>query len=173
MLLFPDMRAAGTVLLLAASLAGAALADDLPEPQGTVILTVDGSIAVTNGEGKARLDLEMLRDIGETTITTETIWTAGTTEFTGVALNDLLDYLGAEGQEIDAQAINDYAVTVPITDAVEGGPILAYEMDGKTMSRREKGPLWLIYPYGSSSAYRTEVIYARSIWQLDRMTIRD
>ncbi|WP_367181399.1 molybdopterin-dependent oxidoreductase [uncultured Mameliella sp.] len=173
MMTFPNVQSASAALFLTFALAGAAPAEHLPEPHGPVILTVEGTIARTNGEGRARLDLQMLRDIGETTITTDTIWTAGTSEFTGVALDDLLDYLGAEGQEIDARAINDYAVTVPIADAVEGGPILAYAMDGKTMSRRDKGPLWLIYPYASSSTYRTEVIYARSIWQLDRMTVLD
>ncbi|BBU55976.1 oxidoreductase [Mameliella alba] len=173
MMTFPNLHVASAALALTIALAGAASAEHLPEPHGPVILTVEGAIARTNGEGRARLDLQMLRDIGETTITTDTIWTAGTSEFTGVALDDLLEYLGAEGEEIDARAINDYAVTVPVADAVEGGPILAYAMDGKTMSRRDKGPLWLIYPYASSSTYRTEVIYARSIWQLDRMTVRD
>jgi hypothetical protein len=42
-------------------------------------------------------------------------------------------------------------------------------MDGKTMSVRDKGPLWIIYPYDSSADYRTEVVYSRSIWQLDRI----
>jgi len=36
---------------------------------------------------------------------------------------------------------------------------------------REKGPLWVIYPYDSDAKFRTEVIYSRSIWQLDRLAI--
>lgn len=148
-----------------------ASAQDLPEPRGKVILTVTGDIDRTNGDGKARFDIDMLRAIGETEIVTDTIWTSGTLTFTGVELIDLLDYLGADADALSARAINDYAVTVPTTDAVEGGPIIAYEIDGNTMSRREKGPLWLVYPYAASSDYRTEVIYARSIWQLDRITI--
>ena len=63
----------------------------------------------------------------------------------------------------------DYAVTIPTSDAVEGGPIIAYEMDGKPMSRRDKGPLWVIYPFDDSAKYRTETIYSRSIWQLNRI----
>jgi len=39
------------------------------------------------------------------------------------------------------------------------------------MSVREKGPLWVIYPYDSDAKFRTEVIYSRSIWQLDRLAI--
>ncbi|SNS70984.1 molybdopterin-dependent oxidoreductase [Antarctobacter heliothermus] len=148
-----------------------AAAQELPEPQGKVVLTVTGNIARTNGGRAARFDLDMLRAIGETRVVTDTIWTTGDLVFAGVELVDLLDYLDAAGDDLGARAINDYAVTVPIADAVEGGPIIAYEMDGKTMSRREKGPLWLIYPYASSSDYRTEVIYARSIWQLDRLIV--
>ncbi|MBY6160965.1 oxidoreductase [Mameliella alba] len=159
--------ACGAVLL-----AGAAFAQDLPEPRGPVVLTVTGEIGRTNGDGAARFDLDMLRAIGETEIVTDTIWTADTSTFTGVELEDLLDYLQSDGVEIEARAINDYAVSVPAADGVDGGPIIAFEMDGKIMSRRDKGPLWLIYPYAASSEYRTEVIYARSIWQLDRMDIR-
>jgi hypothetical protein len=38
------------------------------------------------------------------------------------------------------------------------------------MSVRDKGPLWVIYPYDSDD-YRSEVIYSRSIWQLDRLEV--
>jgi hypothetical protein len=149
------------------------LAQDLPDPVGPVLLTVTGDISRTNGDGAARFDIGMLREIGETEVVTDTIWTAGEPVFAGVELIDLLACLGAEGREISATAINDYAIKIPVTDAVEGGPIVAYSMNGKQMSRRDKGPLWIIYPYASSSNYRTEVIYARSIWQLDRMTVND
>ncbi|ASP21632.1 oxidoreductase [Antarctobacter heliothermus] len=148
-----------------------AIAQEMSEPQGAVVLTVTGNINRTNGDGAARFDLDMLRAVGETEVVTDTIWTTGDLVFTGVQLVDLLAYLGAGEGDLSARAINDYAVNVPVTDAVEGGPIIAYEVDGNTMSRREKGPLWLVYPYAASSDYRTEVIYARSIWQLDRMTI--
>jgi hypothetical protein len=66
-------------------------------------------------------------------------------------------------------AINDYMIEVPVSDAVEGGPIIAFEMDGKPMSVRDKGPLWLIYPFDSNPDYQTEVFYSRSIWQLNRI----
>lgn len=162
-----------TAVLLSILPFSLARAEELPQPQGPVVLTVTGAISNTNGDGVARLDIEMLRAIGEKTFTTDTIWTAGTDTYTGVELDDLMTYLGATGSQIDARAINDYAVVVPASDGVDGGPIVAYEMNGQLMSRRDKGPLWLIYPYAASSAYRTEVIYARSIWQLDRMHVHD
>lgn len=170
------MTCAQTMLasLLAVAIAMGAspvVAETLPTPTGPVVLTVSGEIENTNGDGVAEFDIDMLRELGESEITTETIWTPGTIVFTGVRLETLLEAVGATGDTIDATAINDYSVEIPVSDATAGGPIVAYEMDGKRMSRRDKGPLWIIYPFSTSSDYRTEVIYSRSIWQLDRLMI--
>ena len=48
---------------------------------------------------------------------------------------------------------------------------LAIEADGKPLSVRDKGPIWLLYPFDSDAQYQTEVIYARSIWQIERMEV--
>ena len=147
------------------------LADDLPLPTGQVVLTITGEIAHTSAPGEAAFDLEMLRALDDSTITTDTIWTEGKHTFTGVRLDRLLEHVGAADGMIRAQAINDYSVEIPTSDASADGPIVAYLLDGETMPRRNKGPLWIIYPYSSSNKYRSEVIYARSIWQLDRLSI--
>ena len=157
-------------MLVAASPATAELA----RPEGPVILTVSGKITETNtDEGTAEFDLEMLRALPSETFTTTTIWTDGEQEFTGVPLNVLLETVGATGSTLRSVAINDYAVEIPVSDAKEGGPIVAYELNGETMSVRDKGPLWIVYPYDSATEYRTEVIYSRSIWQLDRIDVID
>jgi hypothetical protein len=124
---------------------------------------------VTNTKDAAVFDLEMLEALPTTTIETSTIWTEGVHSFQGVALKDLVDALGIDGKKLKATAVNDYAIEIPLTDAITGGPIIAYRIDGKVMSLREKGPLWVIYPYDSNSEYRKEVIFSRSIWQLDRI----
>ena len=80
---------------------------------------------------------------------------------------------GIESGTIQARAINDYTVSIPVSDAVGDGPMIAYRLNGEEMSIRDNGPLWIVYPYDSKSAYQTEVIYRRSIWQLDRLTIAD
>ena len=147
-----------------------AVAEELPAPTGDVILTVTGA-GVTNTEGAAALDLATLEGMGSTTIETSTIWTEGTQTFEGVLLRVLIDRLGIEGKSLNAVAINDYAVEIPTSDAVEGGPIIAYKVNGKLISVRDKGPLWVIYPYDADPAYQAEVIYSRSIWQLDRLDV--
>lgn len=148
-------------------------AQDLAAPEGEVILTVSGEISATNAEGAAEFDLAMLEALGTETIETTTIWTEGPQAFEGVSLKALAEAVGMEGATLRATAINDYAVEIPLTDAVEGGPIVAYRMNGAEMSVRDKGPLWIVYPYDASADYRTEVIYSRSIWQLDRIVVTD
>ncbi len=152
-------------------MAGAAGSAELSEPAGPILLTVTGDIEVTNSDGAALFDRNMLEAMPARTIKTSTIWTKGVNEFTGVPLDVLLDRLGVDGGELQARAINDYAVSIPVADAVENGPILAYAMDGEPMSVREKGPLWVVYPYDDVPEYQTEVIYSRSIWQLDRIEV--
>jgi len=50
---------------------------------------------------------------------------------------------------------------------------VATRMDGKVMAVRDKGPYWLVYPYDEDTRYRTEAIYARSIWQLGQLRVSE
>lgn len=154
--------------------AGAALAQDaLPAPTGEVILTVTGEIGRTNAGKTATFDLAMLQALDPVTVTTSTIWTDGPQEFRGVSMARLMQEVGATGTMIAASALNDYTVQIPMTDAVEGGAVLAFEANGAELSVRDKGPLWVIYPYDSSKDYQSEVIYARSIWQVAKMDVAE
>lgn len=146
---------------------------DLPEPAGDVILTVSGAIATTNADGVAKFDIDLLNSLPQHSFTTTTIWTEGANTYQGVLLKDLLEAIGAAGSTISATALNDYQISFPASEIGDDAPLVAYLADGKPMSVREKGPLWLIYPFDGNSDYRTEETYARSIWQMDRLNIAD
>lgn len=163
----------GACLLAAMIPVGAAWADSLPAPQGKVILTVSGAIASTNGDGVLALDADQMASLPQHSFATATIWTEGTTTYSGVLLRDLLTVAGATGGTVRLTALNDYQITMSAADALADGPLLAYLADGEPMSTREKGPVWLIYPFDDVAAYRTEQTYARSIWQLNRIEITD
>lgn len=165
------LKRLGAVALLGAVLIGqgapVTAAGMLAPPQDEVLLTVSGAIAETNTEaGEAVFDRAMLEALDPVIIETSTIWTDGVQRFRGVPLVTLLDRLGAEGTILRALALNDYAIEIPVSDAVEGGPIIAFERNDEPMSVRDKGPLWVIYPYDAVPEYKSERIYARSIWQL-------
>lgn len=161
------------IILLFAALAGPAAAEGLPSPGSDVILTISGEIAQTNHGDSAVFDREMLAALGATTITTTTIWTEGEQRFTGVPLGALMEAVGASGSVAAAMAINDYAVDIPAEDWGEGGALIAYLNQGEEMSVRDKGPLWVVYDFDSSPDLQTETIYSRSIWQLDRIVVRE
>lgn len=135
------------------------------QEQGEVILTVTGLDEVRE------YSLEDLQAIGSESFETTTIWTDGVQVFTGTPLTALVNTLGLSSGTLNAVAINDYVVEIPVSDAVENGPILAYERNGVIMSLRDNGPLWVIYPYDSNIDYQSEVIYSRSIWQLERIEV--
>lgn len=135
--------------------------------------TAETLLTVRHGDEVIEFDREDLEMMGVVTIETETIWTEGAQTFTGVPLVELIEELEHTSGAILASAINDYTVEIPVSDAIEGGPIIAYLNNGEAMSIRDKGPLWIVYPYDSNPDYQAEVIYSRSIWQLDRIELSD
>ena len=161
----------GLILGLIFTSGSAASAQDLPAPVGEVILTVSGAISVTNGDGVATFDIALLKTLPKHQFATSTIWTEGVATYEGVLLADLLAALGASGQTVVAKALNDYQISLPAAAAKADGPLLAFLSDGTLMSARDKGPLWLVYPFDDVAEYRSEQTYARSIWQLDRIEI--
>lgn len=146
-------------------------AEDLPAPEGPVILTISGAIQNTNTSEGLQFDLKALQSMEPVTFKTSTIWLPDVVEFTGVSLKSVLDQAKAKGTRINAIALNDYKIEIPVETLEQNQPIIAYLMDGAEMSPRDKGPLWIVYPYDSDAKFRTEVIYSRSIWQLDRIDV--
>lgn len=159
----------GLMLFASSTMVSAA---DLAKPAGEVVLTVSGAIANTNGDGKAAFDLDMLKALPVTTFKTKTTWTEGERSFTGVSMQALLAAVGSTGTIAKSIALNDYGVEIPTSDAVADGPIVAYLMDDQPMPVREKGPLWIVYPFDAKPEYRTEATYAKSIWQLSRIELK-
>jgi hypothetical protein len=166
-------RSSWTILgsFLALCIGTFAMAEDLQVLTGSAILTISGDIEQLEGGDPIVFDRADLMALPATTFETSTIWTDGVQSFTGVSLQTLALEIGVNDGRLLATAINDYTVEIPLSDAVEGGPIIAYLMDGEEMSIRDKGPLWVIYPYDSDADFRSEVVYSRSIWQLDRLEI--
>jgi hypothetical protein len=44
-------------------------------------------------------------------------------------------------------------------------------VNGKPMPVREKGPLWIVFPYDESPKFRSDYIYSQSVWQLNRIDV--
>ncbi|WP_169568499.1 molybdopterin-dependent oxidoreductase [Sneathiella limimaris] len=148
-------------------------AEDLKSPTESILLTVSGNISVHNNNQKeAVLDLPLIRTFPEYTIETETPWTDGITSFTGIRIKDLMAFLKSDGKLLEATALNDYSVEIPMEDIQNHDVIIAYTKNGKPMTVRDKGPLWIIYPWTDKPELKTELYHSRSIWQLIKLNIQ-
>ncbi len=152
-----------TGIILLAMVTSQAMAD--------TILTVTGDVSETTAGSQWQFAESDLRALPLVQFETDTIWTEGTQVFEGVSLSTLLTHVGASDGNLLAAAANDYTVSIPTSDAVENGPIVAFLRNGEKMSLRDKGPLWIVYPFAGNEAYKTEEYYSRSIWQLDRIEV--
>ncbi|WP_054463910.1 hypothetical protein [Phaeobacter sp. 11ANDIMAR09] len=149
----------------------AATAEQLPMPTGEVILTVSGAIGKTNSQGGAKFDLDLLKALEWEEVNTFTSFTDGMQTFEGPRLSSLLDFVAASGTTIGAVAINDYFVNIPVTHAENQGVILAIFHNGKQMTVRDKGPIWVIYPQSEDEA-KLKKFDNEMIWQLVSIEIR-
>ena len=148
-------------------------AGDLGAPKGAVLLTISGKLDNTNGDGVARFDEAMLASIPQHRIETSTPWTDGKKLFEGVLLSDVLDLAGiGAAQTLRVVALNEYEILIPVSDANEFGVLLAMRMDGKPLSRRDKGPIWIVYPRDSFTKLQDERHDAKWAWQLSRIDVQ-
>lgn len=163
-------RRRALALMGLASMAPLALA--LDAPKGKVVLTVSGAISERNAEDRADFDMAMLAALSQFSFTTRTPWYKTPKKFTGPLLRDVLSAVGATGKTLSAVAINDYKVEIPADDANKFSVVMARLMDDQPMPLRDKGPLFIIYPYDSSEDLRSERYYSRSAWQLRKLVVK-
>lgn len=165
--------AAGAGLSLVMGWAGLVTADTLGEPEGRVVLTITGSIETTNTDtGAAEFDMQMLQSLPMVTVETSTPWTEGVVTFEGVTGEALMMLVGGEGGAVAAVALNDYVSEIPFDEFAGGDVFVAYHQDGRRISVRERGPLWVLYPFDERPEYDDQTHYARSVWQLRRLDVR-
>jgi len=159
------------VLLTFSSILVATLALAQDKPIGPVILSVSSETPQHDTE-VMQFDLEMLENIGLKTIITETPWTSGPVVFEGVLLRDLIATAGATENVVSATALNDYSVRIPAEDYNAFDVLLATRRHGNILTVRDKGPIWIIYPWSDNEVLMKEVYYSRSIWQLKSITVK-
>ena len=150
---------------------GAARAQALDAPSGTVVLTMRGKIKRTNQGDNALFDMAMLEGATQHSLTTKTPWFKEQRKFTGPLLRDVLAMVGAHGNTLRIGALNDYRIDVPADDARRFDVTLARLIDDRPIPVREKGPLFMIYPFDSDAALRNPLYYSRSVWQLNTIDV--
>lgn len=126
------------------------------------LLTLTG--AVDGGQVEIlRSDLDALewREIATSTTVTD-----GQPLFRGVLMRDILALAGARGDLVTARALNDYVIDIPVSDFHDFDVIAALNMDGKALTPRDKGPIWIVYPRDDHRVLADIRYDTRWVWQL-------
>jgi hypothetical protein len=165
-----DLAVIGFALIVA--LGGPLRADHLPRPTDRVILTIAGAITHTNAPGEAEFDRAMLEELGLARLRTWTPWTEGEPEFQGVLARQLMVAVGATGTEVRAFALNDFESTIPLADFDLYPVLLATRIDGKQLQVRDKGPIWIVYPWSDYPELDDLPTRRKSVWQLRSLDVR-
>lgn len=150
----------------------AGAADALDISTGPVLLTITGKVLMPNRADAADFDMAMLSRLPQTSFSTRTPWYAEARRFTGPLLRDVLAAAGAKGTTLRVGALNDYRVDLPTDDAQRFPLIVARLLDGEPMQVRDKGPLFLLYPFDTLPELRSATYYSRSAWQLRTIEVR-
>lgn len=140
-------------------------------PAGPVILTVSGKVRPTDGVSSVTFDLAGLDALPQRVTETATPWHEGHPLFAGPLGSGLLTHVGANGSRMRLTALNDYTVEIPVADFQDWPVILATRIDGKPMAVRDKGPIFVIYPFDQQPNLKNELYFGRSIWQLKAIEI--
>ena len=145
-------------------------AEPLPLPRGPVVLTITGDIERTNNGRSAQFDMEMLKALGQASFVTGSEVSEKPQLFEGVPLRAVLENVGARGRSMKASALNDYEIAIPFDD-LRYDPLLVMKVEGKVLTVRDKGPLWIVYPRDAHEVLHDVRYYSRSVWQLNKLHV--
>lgn len=138
----------------------------------SISANADTLLSITiNDHARITLTEEDLLALPQVTIETSTPWDEEEITFSGPTLKALLTRYNITEGELNLYASNRYQIQVPWDYIEDSSPIIANRMNGSPFSRRQRGPLWLIFPFDSDDRYRSYEVSAMSIWQLISMEI--
>ncbi len=157
------------VLALPLLLTGCAATAQAATPPAAVLTITGSRLGPPAQAGRVALELAALQQLAQRKILSATPWYSSVSEFTGPLLRDVLKAAGAglDGSgSLRCTALNDYRVEIPLDDVRRFDVVVAHLFNGKPMSVREKGPLFVIYPFDEQPQLRTSTYFGRCIWQL-------
>jgi hypothetical protein len=164
-------RALGGTMLGCLAPFGAKAAHSTAPSSGKPVLIISGRINAPSVTESVTFDMAALESVGMDGFETSTPWYTGPVRFDGVRMSRLMQKVGATGDKITAVALNDYTTELPISDFERYGVILATKRDGAYMPVRDKGPLFIVYPYDSALELKAQKYYSRSAWQVTRLVV--
>ena len=97
-------------------------------------------------------------------------WSEEAETFSGPLLEDVLNTTCNNTQKIKLTALNDYAIDMDFSEVKKYQPIIALSVNGKRLSIREKGPLWVMLALDEHKI-KDRSLDGLMIWQLSDIEI--
>jgi len=137
--------------------------------QDTALTVLSHSDGIT---GEVRYTIDELEALPQKTVKTTNEFVDGLTEFSGPLARVILKLTNdINAETVSLIAANDYEIEVPVEDFRKYDVIFATKQNGKQLSRRDKGPIWVIYPMTDHRELQDSIYNQRLIWQLVRMEV--
>ncbi|WP_396127605.1 hypothetical protein [Aeromonas caviae] len=118
------------------------------------------------------LDEAALAALPQVEFETATPWTLGTHRYRGPTLKSVLAAQQVDrASAIDVAALNGYQQRVDLSLFAKVPLTLVRYQDDKPLTRRNKGPLWLLVPLSAHPDMDVSAIHNNMVWQVIRIEV--
>lgn len=118
------------------------------------------------------LDEAALAALPQVEFETATPWTLGTHRYRGPTLKSVLAQQQVDSASaIDVAALNGYQQRVDLSLFAKVPLTLVRDQDDKPLTRRNKGPLWLLVPLSAHPDMDVSAIHNNMVWQVIRIEV--
>ncbi|MFM5279844.1 putative pterin-binding protein [Aeromonas caviae] len=118
------------------------------------------------------LDEAALAALPQVEFETATPWTLGTHRYRGPTLKSVLAQQQVDSASaIDVAAFNGYQQRVDLSLFAKVPLTLVRYQDDKPLTRRNKGPLWLLVPLSAHPDMDVSAIHNNMVWQVIRIEV--
>ncbi|WP_425330917.1 hypothetical protein [Aeromonas taiwanensis] len=118
------------------------------------------------------LDEAALAALPQAEFETATPWTVGVHRYRGPTLASVLAaHHVADASLLDVVALNGYRQRVDLSLFAKVPLTLVRYQDDKLLTRRNKGPLWLLIPFSAHPEMDVSAIHNNMVWQTIRIEV--
>ena len=128
------------------------------------------ALANSGCESAVQLNSTELLALPQQKFVTHHSWSDKAETFSGPLLQDVLNTTCNNSEKIKLTALNDYAIDMDFNEVKKYQPIIALSVNGKRLSVREKGPLWVMLPLDEHKI-TDRSLDGIMIWQLSDIEI--
>lgn len=108
------------------------------------LLIVNTDPGTSCGSKELVFSEQQLQALPQKTFKTKHTWATVAQEFSGPLLTDVIQQICPQAKEVYLRSLDQYSVTIDVQKVAKYEAILGLKIDGRPLTVREKGPIWLM-----------------------------